>query len=60
MFWEFDCVCEFNEGFAAVKKYGRWGYINTKCEQIIECKFDDVGYFTKALLLLKKMANVDI
>ena len=60
MSWEFDDVGNFKEGFSAVKKDGKWGYINTKGEQIVECKFDDVGYFTKALLLLKKMANVDI
>ena len=57
MFLEFDDICNFNKGFAAVRKDGKWGYINTKGEQIVECKFDDVGYFTKALLLLKKMAN---
>ena len=60
MFWEFDYAGDFNEGFAAVLKDRKWGYINTKGEQIVECKFDDVGYFTKALLLLKKMANGDI
>ena len=60
MFLEFDYAGNFNEGFAPVQKDGKWGYINTKGEQIVECKFDDVGYFTKALLLLKKMANGDI
>ena len=54
MFWEFDCVCEFNEGFAAVQKDGKWGYINTKGEQIIECKFDDTNYFNEGFAAVKK------
>ncbi|WP_103578133.1 WG repeat-containing protein [Campylobacter concisus] len=32
MFLGFDGVWSFNEGFAAVKKDGKWGYINTKGE----------------------------
>ena len=54
MFWEFDCVCEFNEGFAAVQKDGKWGYINTKGEQIIECKFDDAYYFNEGFARVEK------
>ena len=54
MFWEFDCVCEFNEGFAAVLKDDRWGYINTKGEQIIECKFDDAGNFSEGFAVVFK------
>ena len=47
MFWEFDGVGSFNEGFARVKKDGKHGYINTKGEQIVEYEFDDVSYFNK-------------
>ena len=39
MFWGFDGARDFSEGFAWVKKDGKWGYINTKGEQIVECKF---------------------
>ena len=46
----------FSEGLAAVKKDGKWGYINTKGEQIIECKFDfDMGNgFSEGLAGVKK------
>ncbi|WP_103566360.1 WG repeat-containing protein [Campylobacter concisus] len=37
MFWEFDDVGKFNEGFAWVEKDGKWGYINTKgCSVIFD------------------------
>ena len=54
MFLGFDGVWSFNEGFAAVQKDGKWGYINTKGEQIIECKFDDVGYFNEGFAPVQK------
>ena len=54
MFWEFDDVCNFSEGFAAVKKDGKWGYINTKGELIIECKFDYVRDFKEGFAAIKK------
>ena len=54
MFWEFDGVGSFNEGFAAVKKDGKYGYINTKGEQIVECKFDSAWSFNKGFVAVQK------
>ena len=54
MFLEFDYAGNFNEGFSAVLKDGKWGYINTKGEQIVECKFDGVGYFNKGFAPVEK------
>ena len=54
MFWEFDCARDFKEGFAAVLKDGKYGYINTKGEQIIECKFDDFDDFNECVVAVKK------
>ena len=54
MFWEFDYVGCFNEGLARVKKDGKWGYINTKGEQIIECKFDDAYCFSEGFAWVEK------
>ncbi|WP_258030987.1 WG repeat-containing protein [Campylobacter concisus] len=34
---KFDDAYDFNEGFARVKKDGKWGYINTKgCSVIFD------------------------
>ena len=54
MFWEFDGVGSFNEGFARVKKDGKHGYINTKGEQIVECKFDDGSDFNEGFAAVQK------
>ena len=54
MFWGFDGAWSFNKGFAKVKKDGKWGYINTKGEQIVECKFDYVGDFKDGLAMVEK------
>ncbi|MDU2360332.1 MAG: WG repeat-containing protein, partial [Campylobacter concisus] len=44
----------FNEGFALVEKDGKWGYINTKGEQIVECKFDGARDFHEGFADVKK------
>jgi len=54
MFWEFDGVGSFNEGFARVQKDGKFGYINTKGEQIVECKFDNGGDFNEGFAVVLK------
>ena len=40
---------DFSEGFAAVKKDGKWGFINTDGELIIDCVYDSVGSFSEGL-----------
>ena len=54
MFWEFDYAGSFYEGFARVKKDGKWGYINTKGEQIVECKFDYAYDFYEGFARVEK------
>ena len=54
MFWEFDDAWGFNEGLARVRKDGKWGYINTKYEQIVECKFDVARGFNEGLARVEK------
>ena len=54
MFWGFDDACDFNEGFARVQKDGKWGYINTKGEQIVECQFDEVCDFHEGFAAVLK------
>lgn len=38
----YESACGFSEGFAAVKKDGKWGFINTSGKIVIPFKFDKV------------------
>ena len=39
----FDGFQPFNNGLAAVKKNGKWGFINRKIKEQIPCKYDSCG-----------------
>ena len=39
----FEKFYVFNNGLAAVKKKGKWGYINRKIKEQIPCKYDSCG-----------------
>lgn len=39
----FDGFRVFNNGLAAVKKNGKWGFINKKIKEQIPCKYDSCG-----------------
>jgi hypothetical protein len=41
----FEDARAFSDGLAAVKRDGKWGYVNKAGEIAIECKFDQVGPF---------------
>lgn len=38
----YESACGFSEGFAAVKKDGKWGFINTSGEVVVPCNYDEV------------------
>ena len=39
----FDGFKAFNNGLAAVKRNGKWGYVNKKIKEQIPCKYDSCG-----------------
>ena len=41
----FDYVGGFSEGLAMAVKNGKYGFINTKGEEVVECKFDFISTF---------------
>lgn len=46
---QFDELFPFSEGFAAVRKGEQFGYINTKGDLVIPCKFSYAGPFNDGL-----------
>lgn len=49
---QFDELYPFSEGLAAVKKDGKFGYINTKGELVIPCQFSKAGAFSEGLTIV--------
>ena len=43
----YDNICEFRCGMCAVKKDGRWGYIDNEGNLTIDNKYDTAYYFSK-------------
>ena len=51
---QYDELSPFFEGMAAVRKGGRWGFINTKGENIIACSYDEVHNFKDGISIVYK------
>lgn len=50
---QFDELYPFSEGMAAVKKDGKFGYINTKGELVIPCKFCVASDFSEGIAIVE-------
>jgi len=50
----YDELAPFSEGYAAVKRGKKWGYINVKGEEIIPCSFDYADIFSEGLAAVSK------
>jgi len=55
---QYDSARAFKNGFAAVKKRNRWGYINTEGKAITSFSFFDAGYFSEDGLAAVKGLSV--
>lgn len=50
----YDELAPFSEGYAAVKRGGKWGYINTKGEEIIPCEYEEADGFREGCAKVRK------
>ena len=53
----FDELKEFSEGFAAAKRLGRWGYINTSGTVVIPFVFDEARPFKDGYAQVKRLGR---
>ena len=44
---KYDETRDFCDGFAAVKRNDKWGFVNEKGEEIVPCKYDFVCDFSE-------------
>ena len=51
---KYEKLGSFSEGLAAVMRDGKWGYINTKGDEVIECQYERVGNFSEGLSFVYK------
>lgn len=58
----YEDINPFSNGLAAVKKNGKWGYVNTDFEYVIPCVYDSASKAEKHLVkvILNKGENVTI
>lgn len=59
---KYDILCIFSEGLAAVSKDNKWGYINTKGQEVIPTKIDAycVGRFSEGLAFVAKEKDKEV
>ncbi len=55
---QYEQLGVFNEGMAAVKKGDKWGYINTKGEEVIPCEYISAGKFSEGYAPVSKGEGV--
>ena len=51
---KYDKIRGFKEGFAAVKKDQKWGFVNEDGKEICEIRYDEVGDFNNKLAAVRK------
>ncbi|MCA0237182.1 MAG: WG repeat-containing protein [Bacteroidetes bacterium] len=54
---DYDQIQAFSDGYAAVLKNGRWGYINKQGELVIPWQFDDASDFKEGIAVVKTSSS---
>ena len=52
----FEEAKSFSNGIAAVRKGGRWGFIDMSGQQVIDCQFFGADYFNEEMNCMVKTA----
>ena len=53
LYLDYDEGKDFHEGLAAVRKGGKWGYINKSGVEVIPCQFEEARRFSEGLAMVR-------
>lgn len=51
---KYNCLCDFENGFASVRNGEKWGIINTEGKEVVPCIYDMVHPFNDGLAVVLK------
>lgn len=51
---KYSCLCDFEDGFAAVQNGEKWGFINTEGKEVVPCIYDMLSGFKEELAAVCK------
>lgn len=51
---KYSCLCDFENGFAAVQNGEKWGFINTEGKEIVPCVYEMVSSFSDGMACVCK------
>lgn len=51
---KYSCLCDFENGFAAVQNGEKWGFINTEGKEIVPCIYEMVSSFSDGMACVCK------
>lgn len=51
---KYSCLCDFENGFAAVQNGEKWGFINTEGKEIVPCIYELVSSFSDGMACVCK------
>lgn len=54
-----DAARYYSEGYAAVQKDGKWGFVDEAGQCVIPCQYDEVGDFSEGLAAVKDAIQID-
>ncbi|WP_299458826.1 WG repeat-containing protein [uncultured Microscilla sp.] len=51
---QYDAMGDFSEGLVAVKRQGKWGFVNAQGKEVIALSYQAVEEFVNGLAMVKK------
>ena len=56
---QYEAARDFSDGYAAVKKDGKWGYIDEEGNVVVDFQFDWAGYYAEGVAVVATIETVN-